>query len=64
MINSLIEAIDNDEISVKEQVADRLTTLSNYIKGRVKTCKNMDSDECLKLVESLEMLKNEVYYWF
>ena len=60
----IITPIDSDEISVKEQVRDRLITLSCYIKGRVKTCKGMNPDECLRLVESLETLQNEVYYWF
>lgn len=61
---SIITPIDSDEVSVKEQVRDRLKDLQNYVQGRRKARKGMDDAECQQLFHALDLLCDEVNCWF
>ena len=61
---NIITPINSDEISVKEQVRDRLKDLQNYVQGRRKARKGMDDAECQQLFHALDLLCDEVYFWF
>lgn len=60
---SIITPIDSDEVSVKEQVRDRLKDLQNYVQGRRKARKGMDDAECQQLFYALDLLCDDVSYW-